>query len=211
MKTSAPNWRSCTAPCWAMTMPTRKLISPMMPSAWTPTTSNCWTTALRRKRRGWRMMLPDRDQQRAEEAEQAEQGAAGHRAPTSPIWPSTRVNGEFAVALASSPADRPGRRDRSAAAARDWRRRSWRRGRAASLWISQAPTVSIRSTSLRSTVEVDRRRSRSSCSESLRTRKSVRLPREAQDTTALLDVSAEVGGDAHCRRQCFKSRPAARR
>ena len=58
VNTSAPNWRSCTAPCWAMTIPTRKLIRPMIPKAWTPTTSKRWTTALRRKRRGWRMTLP---------------------------------------------------------------------------------------------------------------------------------------------------------
>ena len=58
VNTSAPNWRSCTAPCWAMTIPTRKLIRPMIPKAWTPTTSKRWTTALSRKRRGWRMTLP---------------------------------------------------------------------------------------------------------------------------------------------------------
>ena len=34
---SAPNCSSWTAPCWAMTMPTRKLISPTMPSAEMPT------------------------------------------------------------------------------------------------------------------------------------------------------------------------------
>ena len=54
---SAPNCSSWTAPCWAMTMPIRKLISPMMPSARTPTTSKRWTTALKRKRLGWRMRL----------------------------------------------------------------------------------------------------------------------------------------------------------
>ena len=45
VNTSAPNWRSCTAPCCAMTIPIRKLINPMMPSAETPTTSNRWTVA----------------------------------------------------------------------------------------------------------------------------------------------------------------------
>ena len=37
VNTSAPNWRSWTAPCWAMTIPTRKLIRPMIPRARTPT------------------------------------------------------------------------------------------------------------------------------------------------------------------------------
>src|ERR1044072_7839397 len=73
VKISAPNWRSWTAPCWAMTMPIRKLISPMMPSAVTPTTSKRWTVALKRKRRGGIAMLPNAisDEPRAEKAEQA--------------------------------------------------------------------------------------------------------------------------------------------
>ena len=37
VNTSSPNCLSCTDPCCAMTMPIRKLISPMMGSASTPT------------------------------------------------------------------------------------------------------------------------------------------------------------------------------
>ena len=40
---SAPNCASCTAPCWAMTMPMRKLINPTIGSADTPTSSS-WRT-----------------------------------------------------------------------------------------------------------------------------------------------------------------------
>ena len=46
--TSAPNCLSCTAPCWASTIPIRKLIRPMMPSAFTPTCSIWTVTALQR-------------------------------------------------------------------------------------------------------------------------------------------------------------------
>ena len=48
----------------------------MMPSARTPTTSNRWTTALKRKRLGWRNEVGEADQRRPEEAEQADQRAA---------------------------------------------------------------------------------------------------------------------------------------
>ena len=52
VKISAPNARSCTAPCCAMTTPIRKLISPTMPKARTPTTSNRWIKACQRMRLG---------------------------------------------------------------------------------------------------------------------------------------------------------------
>ena len=60
-----------------MTMPIRKVISPMMPSARTPTTSKRWTTALRRKRLRALGDVVEADQRRAEEAEQAAEGLAG--------------------------------------------------------------------------------------------------------------------------------------
>ena len=50
---SAPNCRSWTAPCCAITIPIRKLIRPTMPSARTPTMSKCCTTACQRKRPGF--------------------------------------------------------------------------------------------------------------------------------------------------------------
>ena len=55
-------------------MPMRKLISPMMPSARTPTTSKRWMTAFTRKRFGPADHVGEGDQRRAEEAEQADQG-----------------------------------------------------------------------------------------------------------------------------------------
>ena len=54
---SAPNCLSCTEPCWAMTIPIRKLIRPMIGSADTPTSSIWCTNALPGKRVGWRSRL----------------------------------------------------------------------------------------------------------------------------------------------------------
>ena len=58
VNTSAPKSRNWLAPCWAMTMPMRKLINPTIPSARMPTMSKCWITEWMRKRRGWTTKLP---------------------------------------------------------------------------------------------------------------------------------------------------------
>ncbi len=55
---SAPNCSSCTAPCWAITIPIRKLIKPMIGKAETPTSSICRTSALPRNRPGCAIKLP---------------------------------------------------------------------------------------------------------------------------------------------------------
>ena len=54
---SAPNCESCTAPCCAMTMPMRKLISPMIGSAATPT-SSIWRTSASPRSRKRKIAVP---------------------------------------------------------------------------------------------------------------------------------------------------------
>ena len=90
---SMPNWRSCTDPCCAITMPIRKLIKPMMPSADTPTTSNRWTTALTRKRLGWRIS-PQAATRLAPKNPNNPTSVVPALMTASPIWPTTRVKGD---------------------------------------------------------------------------------------------------------------------
>ena len=77
VNTSAPNWRSWTAPCWAMTIPTRKLIRPMIPKRVDPDHLEALDDRVEAEAARLADDVDERDQHRAEEAEQADQGAAG--------------------------------------------------------------------------------------------------------------------------------------
>ena len=189
-----------------MTMPTRKHISPTMKSAWTPTTSNWATTAFRRKRRGWRKMW----------ATEISRAPKKPSMPTivdnmiwveAPTWPTTRTKGDtysrfsltgWSAAVTWSMSNCCSRVAPTILAPRS----------RSSLWTSQAPTVSIRSTSERSTTMSSNSISLS-CSESLRTRKIVRFPlnRRTQLPSSTLGVSSVTLMPV---KPCFNSRRAAR-
>ena len=101
----------------------------MMPSARTPTRSKRWTTALRRKRLGRRMIAANADQHRAEEAEQADQRAGRPRPSIRQARRATRTapdasSGRTLAGWSASATCSSKLGDR-----RRWRRPPWRRGR----------------------------------------------------------------------------------